>query len=68
MQQVTKPGGVVSDWFLWLPVSLLEKLLDYIIMQICLPANSVSWWKGELVPLPTENGGNIGLSFILEAD
>ncbi|XP_052184586.1 mitochondrial fission protein ELM1 [Diospyros lotus] len=68
LYRVTRPRGVVNDWFLWLPVSLHRKL-DYIIRQIygysqiLLPGG-----RKKLVPLPTQNGGNIGLSSILEAD
>lgn len=65
MQRVTRPRGGVNEWLHWLPVSLHKKLY-YIISQIC----EILFRRRarQLGTLPMENGGNVGLSSILEAD
>ncbi|XP_009795006.1 mitochondrial fission protein ELM1 [Nicotiana tabacum] len=65
LYRVTRPRGGVNEWLHWLPVSL-HKRLYYIISQICrLLLRSRA---RKLGPFPWENGGNAGLSSILEAD
>ncbi|KAK4709198.1 hypothetical protein R3W88_030123 [Solanum pinnatisectum] len=63
--RVTRPRGGVNEWLHWLPVSLHKKLY-YIICQIC----GILFRRRarQLGTLPMENGGNVGLSSILEAD
>lgn len=65
LYRVTRPRGGVNEWLHWLPVSLHKKLY-YIISQIC----GILFRRRarQLGTLPMENGGNVGLSSILEAD
>ena len=68
MQRVTRPRGGINEWLHWLPVSL-HKYLDCIIRHIY--GYSLVLFGGrrnKLAPLPTENGGSVGLSSVLEAD
>ncbi|KAF4371070.1 hypothetical protein G4B88_002999 [Cannabis sativa] len=65
LYRVTRPRGGVNEWLHWLPVSLHKKLY-YILQQI---SKFILKSKGHRVmTLPSENGGRMGLSSILEAD
>ncbi|GFZ20221.1 fission ELM1-like protein [Actinidia rufa] len=66
--RVTRPRGGVNNWLLWLPVSLHKKL-DYIIRQIYGYSRILLSGRGNKIDsLPSVNGGNMGLSSVLEAD
>ncbi|KAJ6671740.1 hypothetical protein OIU85_015483 [Salix viminalis] len=67
LYRVTRPSGGINEWLHCLPVSL-HKILYYIIRRIYSYSRlRVSRGK-EIAPLPSENGGSVGLSSILEAD
>lgn len=67
VQRVTRPRGGINEWLHWLPVSLHKKL-NYIIRQIYGYSRLFVTTQGEKVPIALENGGNVGLTSILEAD
>lgn len=68
MQRVTRPRGGINEWLHWLPVSVHKKL-EYVIRQIFGYSRLLSAARGEKpVCHPLENGGNVGLSSVLEAD
>ncbi|XP_062082529.1 mitochondrial fission protein ELM1 [Humulus lupulus] len=68
LYRVTRPRGGVNEWLHWLPVSLHKKLY-YILQRIYGYSKFMLKSKGHRVmTLPSENGGSVGLSSILEAD
>lgn len=68
LYRVTRPRGGINEWLHWLPVSVHKKL-EYVIRQICGYSRLLSAARGEKpVRHPLENGGNVGLSSVLEAD
>ncbi|KDP39844.1 hypothetical protein JCGZ_04189 [Jatropha curcas] len=68
LYRVTRPRGGVNEWLHWLPVSLHKKL-DYIVRQIYNYWRLVIAVRGrKLSAFPSENGGSVGLSAVLEAD
>ncbi|GAY52933.1 hypothetical protein CUMW_145770 [Citrus unshiu] len=68
LYRVTRPRGGINEWLHWLPVSVHKKL-EYVIRQICGYSRLLSAARGEKpVCHPLENGGNVGLSSVLEAD
>ncbi|XP_021887492.1 mitochondrial fission protein ELM1 [Carica papaya] len=67
LYRVTRPRGGINEWLHWLPVSLHKKL-NYIIRQIYGYSRLFVTTQGEKVPIALENGGNVGLTSILEAD
>lgn len=68
LQQVTRPKGGINEWLHWLPVSVHKKLY-YLIRRICGYSKLLSKsQENKLMSLPSENGGSVGLSAVLEAD
>ncbi|XP_008784047.1 mitochondrial fission protein ELM1 [Phoenix dactylifera] len=66
--RVTRPRGGINEWLRWLPVSF-HKMLDSVIRQIFGNSRFVMTLQGKkLVPFSTQNGGNVGLAAVLEAD
>ncbi|XP_010912327.1 mitochondrial fission protein ELM1 [Elaeis guineensis] len=66
--RVTRPRGGINEWLRWLPVSF-HKMLDSVIRQIFGNTRFVMTLQGKkLVPFAAQNGGNVGLSAVLEAD
>ncbi|KAJ6708207.1 MITOCHONDRIAL FISSION PROTEIN ELM1 [Salix viminalis] len=65
--RVTRPRGGINEWLHWLPISL-HKLLYYIIRRIYSYLRFITSRRRRLAPLPSEKGGSVGLSSILEAD
>ncbi|OAY68672.1 mitochondrial fission protein ELM1 [Ananas comosus] len=66
--RVTRPRGGINEYLHWLPVSL-HKIVDILIRQIFGNSRFGTVLHGKkLVPFPIRNGGNVGLSSILEAD
>ncbi|KAG5248119.1 mitochondrial fission protein [Salix suchowensis] len=59
--------GGINEWLHWLPISL-HKLLYYIIRRIYSYLRFITSRRRRLAPLPSEKGGSVGLSSILEAD
>jgi len=64
---VTRPRGGINEWLHWLPISL-HKFLYYIIRRIYSYLRLIASRRRRLSPLPSEKGGSVGLSSILEAD
>ncbi|XP_068660119.1 mitochondrial fission protein ELM1-like [Aristolochia californica] len=65
---VLRPRGGINEWLLWLPVSL-HKRVHYIIKWVFdYPQHQRIFGGQKLTPLPTENGGIVGLSSVLEPD
>lgn len=66
--RVTRPRGGINEWLHWLPISLHKKIY-YIVRQIYIYSH-VLLTSGEkkIASLPSANGGNVGLSSVLEAD
>ncbi|XP_010535701.1 PREDICTED: mitochondrial fission protein ELM1 [Tarenaya hassleriana] len=69
LYRVTRPKGGINEWLHWLPVSLHKKL-DYILRHIYLYSRLLLKTQNSkyIAPVPSENGGGVGLSSILEAD
>lgn len=68
MQRVTRPSGGINEYLHWLPVSV-HKQIYYIIRLLYSYSQVMVTTKGSKVKsLTTENGGNVGLSSILEVD
>ncbi|KAJ9188650.1 hypothetical protein P3X46_000025 [Hevea brasiliensis] len=68
LYRVTRPRGGMNEWLHWLPVSLHKKL-DYVMRHIYNYWRLVIAARGKkLSALPSENGGSVGLSTVLEAD
>lgn len=66
--RVTRPRGGINEWLRWLPVSF-HKILDSAIRQIFGSSRFAMMLQGKkLVSFPTQNGWNVGLSSVLEAD
>ncbi|KAG6778162.1 hypothetical protein POTOM_018014 [Populus tomentosa] len=65
--RVTRPRGGINEWLHWLPISL-HKLLYCIIRRIYSYLRLIALRRRRLSPLPSEKGGSVGLSSILEAD
>lgn len=66
--RVTRPRGGINEWLHWIPVSL-HKRLDYVVRQLYVYSH-ILFTSGQkkIGPLPSANGGSVGLSSILEAD
>lgn len=68
LYRVTRPTGGINEWLHWLPVSLHKKLY-YIIVQIYHYTQFLLRTRSrKVVSIRNENGGNKGLSSVLEAD
>ncbi|ONK77592.1 uncharacterized protein A4U43_C02F8230 [Asparagus officinalis] len=66
--RVIRPRGGINEWLRWLPVSL-HKIIDCVIKQVFGGSKFGAVLQGKrFVPSPTQNGGNVGLSSVLEAD
>ncbi|ONK57474.1 uncharacterized protein A4U43_C09F880 [Asparagus officinalis] len=66
--RVIRPRGGVNDWLRFLPLSW-HKFVDSVIKQIFGESKLGETLQGRrFVPYPTQNGGNAGLSSVLEAD
>ncbi|KAJ6927705.1 mitochondrial fission protein ELM1-like [Populus alba x Populus x berolinensis] len=65
--RVTRPRGGINEWLHWLPISL-HKFLYCIIRRIYSYLRLIASRRRRLSPLPSEKGGSVGLSSILEAD
>jgi hypothetical protein len=66
---VTRPKGGLNEWLHWLPVGFHKKL-DFILRHIYLYSRLMLGSKQSkyISSVPSENGGNVGLASILEAD
>ncbi|KAL8092912.1 mitochondrial fission protein ELM1-like isoform X1 [Apium graveolens] len=68
LSRVTRPGGGINEWLLWLPISIHKKVY-YIIKQLFLYSRLISRHGGDkLFPFHTEIGSSAGLSYVLDAD
>ncbi|XP_048137100.1 mitochondrial fission protein ELM1 isoform X2 [Rhodamnia argentea] len=68
LYRVTRPKGGVNEWLHWLPVSVHKKLY-FVLRRIFGYTQLLLTARGRKhVPVHPENGGNVGLSSILEAD
>ncbi|PKA64311.1 hypothetical protein AXF42_Ash009532 [Apostasia shenzhenica] len=68
LYRVIRPRGGVNEWLRWLPLSI-HKVVDSIINQLLGKSRFYMTAQGKKMgPFPAQNGGNIGLSSILEAD
>ncbi|KAI4334212.1 hypothetical protein L6164_018928 [Bauhinia variegata] len=68
LYRVTRPKDGINGWLHWLPVSLHKKIV-YIIRYLCGYSRFLSAsQEKKFMPLPSENGGGIGLAAVLEAD
>ncbi|VVB16840.1 unnamed protein product [Arabis nemorensis] len=66
LYRVTRPKGGINEWLHWLPVGFHKKL-DFILRHIYLYSRLMLGSK-QTKNITSENGGNVGLSSILEAD
>ncbi|KFK23149.1 hypothetical protein AALP_AAs64104U000400 [Arabis alpina] len=66
LYRVTRPKGGINEWLHWLPVGFHKKL-DFILRHIYLYSRLMLRSKQSKY-ITSENGGNVGLSSILEAD
>lgn len=68
-KRVTRPKGGINEWLHWLPVGFHKKL-DFILRHIYLYSRLMLGSKQSkyIKSVPSENGGNVGLASILEAD
>lgn len=66
---MTRPKGGINEWLHWLPVGF-HKRLDFILRHIYLYSRLMLRSKQSkyIASVPSENGGGVGLSSILEAD
>lgn len=69
LYRVTRPKGGLNEWLHWLPVGFHKKL-DFILRHIYLYSRLMLGSKQSkyISSVPSENGGNVGLASILEAD
>ncbi|CAE6114683.1 unnamed protein product [Arabidopsis arenosa] len=69
LYRVTRPKGGINEWLHWLPVGFHKKL-DFILRHIYLYSRLMLGSKQSkyISSVPSENGGNVGLASILEAD
>uniref|UniRef100_A0A1J3GUR7 Mitochondrial fission protein ELM1 n=1 Tax=Noccaea caerulescens TaxID=107243 RepID=A0A1J3GUR7_NOCCA len=69
LYRVTRPKGGINEWLHWLPVGFHKKL-DFILRHIYLYSRLMLRSKQSkyIASVPSENGGGVGLSSILEAD
>ncbi|KAG0459633.1 hypothetical protein HPP92_022761 [Vanilla planifolia] len=66
--RVIRPRGGYNEWLKWLPLSL-HKVLDNLINQLLGQSRfAMKSQAKKFIPFPTQNGGIIGLSSIVEAD
>ncbi|KAJ4845137.1 serine/threonine protein kinase [Turnera subulata] len=66
LYRVTRPRGGINDWLHFLPVSL-HKTLYYVVRRLYGYSRCIVG-KGRSKFEPSENGGGVGLSSVLEAD
>lgn len=66
-KRVTRPKGGINEWLHWLPVGF-HKRLDFILRHIYLYSRLMLRSKQSKYIASSENGGNVGLASILEAD
>lgn len=68
LYRVTRPRGGVNEWLRWLPVSFHKKL-DFILKRFLSESRfSVALQEKKQSSFHAQNGGNTGLSTVLEAD
>ncbi|EPS71612.1 hypothetical protein M569_03146 [Genlisea aurea] len=68
LYRVTRPSGGANEFLRWLPVSLHKKLYYILYLILGYSRKMILTSSTKTVPRSKENGGNVGLSSVLEAD